>query len=207
MDSDAGPVQRICFDSSVLICSYLRDSILELAAVTKAPFFEPIWAEESLEVVGDLLRAGGDDPDATLEPLRQWNGGHSLVTAEQRGEEPVASGEDGAVLATVLAAEADILVTQHPGEFTSDDIEEFALNAVWSPDTFLAVVFLGRPRDVANVITRLVARYTEPTLTFAMFLTILAQSGADGFKYVITGYLRIEDLEALVHDWRAELGA
>lgn len=171
-----------CCDSSVLVPSVLRDTLLTLA---EDELFEPLWSTQILaEVRRTVVARRGVPPeviDRTLALMARAfadacvTGWESLV-ADLDLPDP----DDRHVLAAAIAAQASVIVTANLRDFPAHTLDLHGVSAV-HPDAFLLGLATAHSEHVMEALSDQVARYRRPAMTISGLLDRLTRAGAPDF--------------------------
>ncbi len=154
-------------DASVLYPLPLRDTLLRVAA---AELYVPLWSERILrEAVGNLIadgRASEEQARRLAEAMCEAFDTATVAAAEIERLEPDMDNErkDRHVLATAVAAEAEIVVTLNLRDFPRSACEPLSIEAI-HPDEFLLRLYQLDPAAVQDALVRQAAAFSRPPLT------------------------------------------
>lgn len=155
-------------DANVLYPQWLRDVMLTLAVVG---FYDPIWSEQIIdEMRRSVLR---DHPaiapqlfdDVTIAALRRVFPDAWIDVPEDLVAQMDNSHEDRHVLATAVAASAQVVVTANTGDFDSPQFVASGRVKIVTPSTFLSSALAEHEDVVAEVLEHLAANRRGVTTT------------------------------------------
>jgi len=168
-------------DASVLYPLPLRDTLLRIA---ETGLYDPCWSERILDEVARNLIAKRGATDAQTEGLlAAMRCAFDTATVPEPAIarlEPAMTNnpKDRHVLATAVAASAQVIVTLDLKHFPSDACEPFAVESL-HPDAFLLDLRSLGPDMVTDTVARQAAALTRPPMTTDELLDRLAATVPD----------------------------
>ena len=176
------------FDTNVLYGTGLNDLLLRLA---DRGAFRPLWSAAVLEELSRNLLKNGERPglvERRIATMRSY-----FPDAMVDGYEDLVAGmtcdpKDRHVLAAVVRANAEVLVTFNLKDFPSSSIDPFEIEVV-HPDNFLLDQLDLFPGLVVAALKELVAVYENPAVTIDQLLQSLARAGVAKFAQETARYL------------------
>lgn len=173
---------RAVLDACALFPQSLRDVLLRIA---RAGLFTPVWSARILEemrrsIVEDRGVAA-DKAERTVRLMREVFEEAEIDERRITALTPAMTNDakDRHVLATAVAAGADLVVTFNISDFPTDACTQHGIEAT-TPDTFLLDLFDLDADDVYRVLAELVGSLTSGT-TFDQFLEKLERAGVPEF--------------------------
>lgn len=145
-------------DANVLYPQWLRDVMLTLAAMGH---YDPVWSEQILdEMRRNVLRDHPSiDPErfdeVTIAALRRAFPDASTDVPPGLVEQMDNALEDRHVLATAVAADADLVVTINTADFRSPRFVDSSQIAIETPDEFLRTVLTDHPELMTDALSHL----------------------------------------------------
>ncbi|THV43185.1 PIN domain-containing protein [Glycomyces buryatensis] len=170
---------RVLYDANVLYPNTLRDLLIRLA---QADLAQARWSERILdEMQRAISRQRPDIATAKLAVLRDRMNG-AIRDCRVEGFEPLIDGlklpdvDDRHVLAAAIACRADAIVTFNLGDFPSDALAPWGIEA-WSPDEFLLDLIDLDAKRVWACLQRIADSRRNPPETIEDVLAQLERSG------------------------------
>jgi predicted nucleic acid-binding protein len=163
-------------DASVLYPLPLRDTLLRIA---ETGLYDPCWSERILDEMARNLIAkrGATDTQAKglLDAMRRAFDTAAVTERAIERLEPVMTNDpkDRHVLATAIAANAQVIVTLNLKHFPSDACEPFAVEPL-HPDAFLLDLYSLDTGTASDTVKRQAAALTRPPMTVDELLDRLA---------------------------------
>jgi len=163
-------------DASVLYPLPLRDTLLRIA---ETGLYHPCWSERILDEVGRNLIAkrGATDTQAEglLDAMRRAFDTAAVTERAIERLEPAMThdSKDRHVLATAIAANAQVIVTLNLKHFPSHACEPFAVEPL-HPDAFLLDLYSLDTGTASDTVKRQAAALTRPPMTVDELLDRLA---------------------------------
>jgi predicted nucleic acid-binding protein len=163
-------------DASVLYPLPLRDTLLRVA---ETGLYEPRWSEHILDEVRRNLIAkrGATDTQAggLLDAMRRAFDTAAVSEGAIEHLEPAMTNDpkDRHVLATAIAANAQVIVTLNLKHFPPNACEAFGIEPL-NPDAFLLDLHSLDPDSTFEVVERQAAALTRPSMTVEELLDRLA---------------------------------
>jgi putative PIN family toxin of toxin-antitoxin system len=182
---------KAVLDACVLIPQYLRDTLLSVAW---QGLYYPYWSESILEEARSSLIS-----KYQISSLKAVN-----LVAKMQSAFPEAMVEvppnlreamlnhpkDRHVLATAVAAKADVIVTDNLNDFPSFALLPWGIKAQ-SPDSFLTHLFDEDPGAIKLIIQQQVEKYKNPPKTMIELLDFLGEKAKlSQFSHKLLSYLQ-----------------